>query len=395
MRFGVNHTPSRHWFHAWHDFDPDAARRDLDAIAALGLDHVRVMCLWPLFQPNRGMVSERAVGDLLTLVDAAAAAGLDVSVDALQGHLSSFDFYPAWTQTYHAANVFTDPSVVEAQARYLTVLAEALRDRPNVLGLQLGNEPNNLLPQNPASAAQIDAWAERLLGAVAATLPGRLATQSAHDAVWYDDGHPFTPASLATRGTHTVVHPWVFSAHCAERYGPLAFQSTHLAEYVVALARAYATDPDRQVWVQEVGAPAPLIPAELAPEFARQTLENLAASEALWGVTWWCSHDVDRRLVDFPELEYTLGLLDSAGAAKPIGEQVAATVAELRRHRPAPRAQSTGLVLAEGPDRRSRRAPGGDYFEAWMRRAAEEAPPRVVLAERAGAARDLELVEAG
>jgi hypothetical protein len=158
----------------------------------------------------------------------------------------------------------------------------------------------------------------------------------------------------------------------------------HLAEYGVELATAYADDPARPVWVQETGAPEPHIPAADAPGFARATLLNAAGCAGLWGVTWWCSHDVDRSLADYPELEYTLGLFDSAGRAKPIAEALAATVAELRaRPRSAP-ARETALVLDCTPATRSVSGPGGAFFEAWMRLRTEGVRPAVVLAERAG-----------
>src|SRR5262249_59984471 len=81
LRFGVNYTPRRRWFHAWLDFDPDEVREDLTQIAALGLDHIRVFHLWPLLQPNRAVIREPAVEQLLALVDVAADCGLDVVVD--------------------------------------------------------------------------------------------------------------------------------------------------------------------------------------------------------------------------------------------------------------------------------------------------------------------------
>src|SRR4051812_4165324 len=95
IRYGVNYTPRRRWFHSWLDFDRAEAREDLAQIASLGLDHVRVFPLWPVLQPNRTALSPRAVDDLAALVDTAAECGLDVMVDGIQGHLSSFDFYPA------------------------------------------------------------------------------------------------------------------------------------------------------------------------------------------------------------------------------------------------------------------------------------------------------------
>ncbi|MFF5984262.1 glycosyl hydrolase [Streptomyces olindensis] len=384
LRFGVNYTPRRGWFHAWHDFDPAHAREDLDQIAALGLDHVRVFHLWPLLQPNRTFIRPAAVDQLARLVDLAGEAGLDVLVDGVQGHLSSFDFYPEWTRSWHHRNVFTDPEAVAAQAELMRTLGRALGGRPHLIGLQLGNELNNLVEHNPVTPAEVDHYLDTLLAAARAHLPaGRLATHSAYDAAWYGDDHPFTPEASARKGDVTTVHPWVFSGDCARRYGPRSPQVLHLAEYGTELAKAYAEDPARPVWVQETGAPEPHIPAADAPDFARATVRNAASCEGLWGVTWWCSHDVDRSLADYPELEYTLGLFDSRGRAKPIATALAETVAEVRAgHHPA-RPRDTALVLDCTPSTRSVSGPGGAYFEAWTALRAEGARPAVVLAERA------------
>ncbi|MGW0470947.1 glycoside hydrolase 5 family protein [Streptomyces coeruleorubidus] len=384
LRFGVNYTPRRGWFHSWHDFDPKHAREDLDQIAALGLDHVRVFHLWPLLQPNRTLIRTAAVDQLAHLVDLAAEAGLDVLVDGVQGHLSSFDFYPEWTRGWHHRNVFTDPEAVAAQAGLMRTLARALAGRPNLIGLQLGNELNNLVEHNPVTPDEVDHYLDALLAATREHLPpGRLATHSAYDAAWYGDDHPFTPQASARKGDVTTVHPWVFSGDCARRYGPRSPQVLHLAEYGTELAKAYAEDPARPVWVQETGAPEPHIPATDAPDFARATVRNAAGCEGLWGVTWWCSHDVDRSLADYPELEYTLGLFDARGVAKPIATALAETVAEVRAgHHPA-RPRETALVLDCTPSTRSVSGPGGACFDAWMALRTEGVRPAVVLAARA------------
>ncbi|WUO00369.1 cellulase family glycosylhydrolase [Streptomyces sp. NBC_00299] len=385
LRFGVNYTPRQGWFHSWHDFDPGRARADLDSIAGLGLDHVRVFHLWPLLQPNRTLVRATAVDQLTRLVDLAGEAGLDVVVDGVQGHLSSFDFYPEWTRSWHHRNVFTDPDAIEAQAALLRALGRALTGRPNLIGLQLGNELNNLVEHNPVTVDEVDHYLDTLLAAARDGLgaDGGLVTHSAYDAAWYGDDHPFSPEASARKGDVTTVHPWVFSGDCARRYGPRSPQVRHLAEYGTELAKAYADDPARLVWVQETGAPEPHIPAADAPDFARETVRNAAECPGLWGVTWWCSHDVDRSLADFPELEYTLGLFDAQGRPKPIAQALAETVADLRQgHRPAP-PRDIALLLDCTPGTRSASGPGGAYFEAWMRMRAEGARPAVVLAERA------------
>lgn len=322
-----------------------------------------------------------AVDQLAHLVDLAGEAGLDVLVDGVQGHLSSFDFYPEWTRSWHHRNVFTDPEAIAAQADLLRTLGRALAGRPHLLGLQLGNELNNLVEHNPVTADEVDHYLDTLLAAARDGLGehGGLVTHSAYDAAWYGDDHPFTPEASARKGDLTTVHPWVFSGDCARRYGPRSPQVRHLAEYGTELAKAYATDPARPVWVQETGAPEPHIPAADAPDFARATVRNAAECAGLWGVTWWCSHDVDRSLADFPELEYTLGLFDSSGRPKPIAEAFAETVAEPHSVRP----RDTALILDCTPATRSVSGPGGAYFEAWMRLRAEGVRPAVVLAGRA------------
>ncbi|GAA3521681.1 glycoside hydrolase 5 family protein [Actinocatenispora rupis] len=370
LRFGVNYTPSKHWFHSWYAMDLDATRRDLAQIAALGVDHIRAFCLWPVFQPNATFVNPRAVDDLRALVDAAADAGLDVTVDAIQGHLSSFDFYPSWTLTWHESNLFTDPRVRAAKVRYLRALGAALADRPNVVGYQLGNELNNLVQHNPASPGQIDEYLDELLAAATEALPDRLVTHSAYDAAFYTDGHPFTPQQSARKGGMTTIHPWVFSYDCARRYGPLSVAATHLGEYLVELAKAYATDPHRPVWVQEAGAPQPHVPAGDAAAFTEATIRNIATCTDVPAVTWWCSHDVDRSLADFPELEYTLGLIDTDGTTKPAGQAYADLIREYRAEPPTPAPRTTALVYDGDLDTRSATAPGGTFFDAWMAHAA-------------------------
>ncbi|MFE2561957.1 glycosyl hydrolase [Streptomyces sp. NPDC059352] len=387
-RFGVNYTPSEGWFHHWLDFDLDAVRADLDSIAALGFDHLRAFPLWPLFQPNRTLIRPRAVEQLVALADAAAERGLDVAVDGLQGHLSSFDFLPAWTQTWHRRNIFTDPEVTEAQATYLRTLAAALADRPNFLGMTIGNEINQFSgtphpDPDRITPDQAKYWLRRMLDACEQGAPGRFHLHAEYDAAWYEDDHPFTPAHAARLGGATAVHSWVFNG-TAQRYGGESIAAGQHAAYLIELSKAWAEDPRRPVWLQEVGAPAPHIPADRAARFAETTIEAVLDCPDLWGVTWWCSHDVDRSLADFPELEYSLGLLTNDRRPKPAGTRIARIIEDVRARGHRPRPRTTALVLDlpdDGPDR-STCAPGGAFFEAFMYLAGSGVRPTAVLAER-------------
>lgn len=385
VRFGVNYTPSAGWFHHWLDFDLDAVRADLDSIAALGLDHIRVFPLWPYFQPNRTLIRPRAVEQLVALADAAAERGLDVNVDGLQGHLSSFDFLPAWTQTWHRRNIFTDPEVVEGEAEYLRVLAAALADRPNFIGMTIGNEVNQFAAgphpdPDRITPDQAGAWLQRLLAACEDGAPGKLHLHASYDAAWYQDDQPFTPEHSARLGAVTAVHSWVFNG-TAQRHGRTGVATEHHAAYLIELSKAWADDPRRPVWLQEVGAPAPLIPAGHAAAFTEATVVNALDCTDVWGVTWWCSHDVSRDLADFPELEYSLGLLTNDRQVKPAGHAIARIIEERRVYAPAPR--TTALVVETTAGGRSVCAPGGQVFEAFARLTADGARPTTVLASRA------------
>ncbi|NUW45210.1 glycoside hydrolase 5 family protein [Nonomuraea rhodomycinica] len=369
IRFGANYVPSAGWFHGWLDLSPDSVRRDFDDLAGLGLDHVRVFPIWPWIQPNRALIRRRGVDDLLQVIDIAAESGLSVAVDLLQGHLSSFDFLPSWVLTWHRRSVFTDPEVREGIAAYADAVARAVAGRPNVFAVTLGNEVNNLYPANPTTPEASARWAAELIDVVRAAAPDLLCLHSLYDATWYDPGHPFHPADNVDLGDLTTVHSWVFNGVSALD-GPLGPATVTHADYLVELAAATSPDPARPVWLQEVGAPRPDVPEADAARFVRATLDAVTANPALWGVTWWCSHDVDRALTDFPEREYDLGLFTVDHRAKPAALELASVIREHHERR-VPAAGRPALLcdvdLRAEPERRAEVAPGSAFHTEWVR----------------------------
>lgn len=404
MRFGVNYTPAVGWFHSWLDFSAADTARDLEAIASLGADHVRIFPLWPVVQPNRTLIRASALRDVATVVDIAGSFGLDVNVDALQGHLSSFDFVPSWLDSWHRRNMFTDPEVVASTAAYVEALAGAVADKPNLLGISIGNEVNQFAhAPHPAphdiTAEQGHAWAAAMVAAArrglgsavdavgaggleaqlgsdpmvrpaAGSRPGPLVTVAQYDAAWYDDAQPFGPEHAADHGDATITHSWVFNGTAA-LHGPLGAGSVRHGEYLLQLAAAWNREPGRPNWLQEVGAPTNVVPADQAASFTERTIRHVAGAQGLLGVTWWCSHDVSRSLADFPELEYDLGLFTNDGALKPAGEAFAALARSGLHVTSTPPATALVLddVLPDGSPRYGTRAdcaPGGRFAAAWL-----------------------------
>ena len=399
MRFGVNYTPRVGWFHSWLDLDAGLVAEDMAAIAELGADHVRIFPLWPLLQPNRTLIRPEAVDDVLTVVDAAGGAGLSVTVDALQGHLSSFDFLPSWVATWHGRNLFTDPEVVQAQAALVGALAAELSARPHAEGLSLGNEFIQFAASRHPQACRITpeqagSWLERLLEAARRAWPAARLTHSYDDDLWFDDTHPFQPAHAVGLGDLTTVHSWVFMA-VGPRYGRGHPALRLFARYLVELARAWG-GAGRPIWLQEVGAPSTHVPLQDAPEFVAGTIEHLTGLDGypvvdeLEAITWWCSHDVSRDLADFPELEHTLGLIDSEGRVKPAGEAFRRTAERVRAlptaapeqgggAAPGRTAARTMTLPSASPSHRSLSAPAGEFFDRWVGEAARGPAPALAL----------------
>ncbi|MFD5214402.1 glycosyl hydrolase [Microbacterium sp. NPDC058345] len=373
LRFGANYTPATDWMHSWMSLDLDDVRRDFAGLAELGLDHVRIFPLWPLLQPNRTLIRAEAVADVRAVVDVGAEFGLDVSVDVIQGHLSSFDFMPSWLYTWHDKNMFTHPDALSGQVALVERLGEALGETKNFLGFTTGNETNQFSASVhpspwPVTTAEAAHWITTLLDAADASAPDQEHVHSEYDAAWYLDGHGFTPAHAARLGAMTTVHSWIFNG-TAQRYGGRSAASDRHAEYMIEVSRAFAVDPQRRTWLQEVGAPSNCLTPDETPGFLEATVRHATRTANLWGVTWWCSHDVSRTLADFPELEYSLGLIDQSGAAKPIGRRFAEIVPELRVRRDVPK-RELGIVIEvdedDTPVSRGALAPGGPIFEAWV-----------------------------
>lgn len=386
LRWGVNYTPSEGWFHSWQDFDIDAVRADFESIASLGLDHVRIFPLWPLLQPNRTLIRAAGIADVGRVVDVAAEFGMDVSIDGLQGHLSSFDFLPPWVTSWHRRNIFTNPEVMTAQAGLITALAAEVSARPNVLGMTVGNETNQFgverhPEQHVTTPAEMGSWLNSMLAAARDALPAGMHQHSFDDNAWFVDNCPVTPAHATNLGDVTTVHSWVFVAvaHLFPQGHPAR---TLFADYLIQLADAYANDPARPIWLQEIGAPHPAVAVEDAPDFLEQSLRPLLDTPNLWGITWWCSHDVSRTLADFPELEYSLGLLDSDRRPKPAGVRLAEMIAEERTNPTAPLQRTTALSFEPGNEAtgmgRSVADPSGELFTSWLARAASGTKPALV-----------------
>jgi endo-1,4-beta-mannosidase len=385
LRFGLNYVPRKNWWHAWQDWDSRSISEDFRAIADLGMDHIRIQCLWPIFQPGINYVSPVAVNRLRELLDLASLAKLDVEVTVLDGWLSGYSFLPSWVAPLtRGKNLFTAPGIIQAEEFLFECLGRAISQHKRFLGFDLGNEINVLQDAtagNNASLPESDTWATNLLAKLAQIAPGKFHVNGTDEGPWFSDSG-FTRQNLATTGAATILHCYAYFTGALKYYRYNEVGSLHLLEYMVELAKAYAMDPQRPIWVEEVGASGEWMPEEYIPEYASVLLGNAATCGNIWGVTWWCSHDIDPAIKGFDSLEYTLGVLDQENRVKPIGRRLAKLAEELRRTRAEVPVRTAALVIPDDRFPGSGETPGWSIAKQFMGLVAEGVRPAIVVQSR-------------
>lgn len=309
-RFGVNYVPSGHWYYCWNDWSADAIARDFDAIAGLGADHIRIMLIWPWFQPNPTTVSTAHLDRLDQMMTLAAARRLDVLVTLYTGWLSGFAFKPHFLEK---ESFYTAPAWAKAQDLFLTQTAARAIRHPNFLGFDVGNEINCCWEATPA---QGDPWMRRVLSTMHRLAPGRVHVNGVDHQPWFG-ANSFSPAALIAEQPMVAIHSWPFWTGAAKHGGPLSKPYTQLPAAMTALVRAHARDADKPVWLQEFGAcTEEMTQAQIIP-WMESAITGAVGQGVSW-FTWWSSHDVDRRF-ELNSFEYDLGLLDSDNKLKPRG----------------------------------------------------------------------------
>jgi endo-1,4-beta-mannosidase len=302
-RFGVNYTPTRSWWYCWNDFDENEIARDLDSIVEIGADHIRVLLIWPYFQPNPQVVSQIHLDRLHVLMTLAGERNLDVCVTLFVGWLSGYRFRPPYQNDDTFYRLDESGSYQEL---YLTRVADTVRDYDNFLGFDLGNELNVCWQTDSSETG--DEWSRHMLALAEKHIPNGVHVNGVDHDPWFRP-HTFSPSYLAQASPIITLHTWTKFTGVLERSGGDCFhpRCIRLLETMAALARSYASDPTKPVWVQEFGMTDHWTDTANIPRFLHEIVSNAIDVGVNW-FTWWSSHDLDRDY-SFSELEYSLGLI--------------------------------------------------------------------------------------
>jgi endo-1,4-beta-mannosidase len=303
IRFGLNYVPSRRWYYCWNDWNASEIAEDFDAIAALGVDHLRVQLIWSYFQPNPTYVSPLHLQRLEQLMELAAERGLDIQVSVLTGFLSGYRFLPS---DIKPGDIFFKEDVFWQSTRLFEAVLNAIGQRSNFLGFDLGNEINAMIPE--LTMADGDAWGRKMIDFLRPKMSGKWVVNGVDHNPWFNGG-TFSTRHLAADYDAVCLHGWPLFTGCL-LHGKLAdARSIHLSAFMTYMAR-YALPSDarnKPIWIQEFGCSSEWGDDHEKESFMRQSVPLAIEAGATW-FTWWCSHDVDRRF-RFSPLEYDLGLL--------------------------------------------------------------------------------------
>src|ERR1700690_3412437 len=314
-RFGVNYTPSKNWWFCWNEWDADPIQRDLDGIASLGADHLRILLIWPYFQPNPRWVSPLHLERLEQLLTLMAERHLDAVVTVFTGQLSGWYFLPPFNKTN--SDFYTDDGMWKAQEVFIRQLGRVLNAKDNIIGFDVGNEINTCWSTQPQVG---DRWMTKLFTLMNDVCPHGIHVNGVDELPWFES-NTFSPQALASL-PFPVMHCYPYWSGSLKYGGPMDPPSTKLLAAMATLIRSYAGggagDRRKPVWAEEFNTCIEALSEKQQAEWLEKAV--LAAIDS--GVSWfsyWDSHDVDRRF-DFNSLEYSLGLLTNDGRVKEQGK---------------------------------------------------------------------------
>jgi len=324
IRFGLNYVPSKRWYYCWNDWDPSAIAEDFQAMSAIGVDHLRVMLIWPWFQPNPATVSEAHLRRLDELMDLGAAHGLDIFLCPLTGWLSGYSFLPPGIA---GSDVFQSAAVFERIQGYFQAVLATAAAHGNFLGFDLGNELNVLAPALDPEAG--NAWGDNLTGWLRPKMGGRWLVNGIDHRPWFA-GQTFDFRHLVSAYDAVTIHAWPMFTSCLMRGGLADAPSVHLSAFLTRLCRHLLRNKglNKLVWVQEFGCSG-LWGSEVEQQvYMRGSVDHAVRAGATW-FTWWCSHDIDR-IYRFDPLEYDLGLFTADNHPKPLAHLYRDLIREYR-----------------------------------------------------------------
>ena len=305
---------------------PEAFDEAFAAMAAAGLDAVRIDLLWAAVEPRPGRYDEAHLRVLDEVLEGARRHGLLLHPTLfIGGEVGDAYWDVSWRAGRHPHR---DPEMLRLQAAHAAHLARRWRGDPALLAWDLTDEPPFWLFRDTTDE-EARAWTRALVEAIHGEDPDALITigTASQEVGW----GPFRADVVAGELDFATVHPYpIFmpELYPDQLVGP---RMTHAAAFETALAAGAG----RPVMVHEYGASS----AQFDPEQIAAYDRLLAWSSLGRGATGffaWCWTDAGPEA--FGRAPYVrgahetqFGVTDRTGALRPRGRVLADLAATIRR----------------------------------------------------------------
>ena len=251
--------------------------------------------------------------------------GMDIQLSMLNGWISSVRFLTPFDNPAAPGNMYRSPGMFEVQELYFREVAKVAKSHSNFLGFDIANEMSCCWSTGTDTAAG-DAWCDKILTLVESLFPKHLHVNGtwgqwmSHDTfsagvLSHAAGVPCPPLLPAFRRRVGVRRALRSALDPATGHSSLAAVRLRQEPLQAHLAPGIRH-------VQRVDAEPTRI-----PEFLERTTLAAIQGGVSW-LTWWASHDVDRKF-ELNPLEYEFGLLTVDNKIKPQGGGVQGTCGPL------------------------------------------------------------------
>lgn len=302
----------------------DEFDRAFAAMAAAGLNTVRIDLLWAALEPEPGRFDEDHLKVLDDVLEAARRHGVMLHPTFLIGGEVGDAYWDVpWRDGAHPHR---DADLVRRQVEHVTTLARRWRGDPAIVAWDLTDEPPLWIFQDTTDG-EARSWTRALATALREADPGHLVTIGTSG---QEIGHgPFRADVVADLLDVACVHPYPIYQEELYPDSLLSPRMTHAAAFETALA----TGAGRAVMVHEYGASSTQFDPERIAAYDRLLTWTSFGCGAI-GFYAWCWTDAEpaayRRApyVRQPH-ETQFGVTDHEGALRPRGQVLAEAAARI------------------------------------------------------------------
>ncbi len=329
MSLGVNYWASHAATRMWSQWNESVVEKDIQALAGIGCEYLRVFPLWPDFQPimilrancfkggykrgyaytgerplphteaGRAGVDETMMERFERLCDIAQQNNMKVIVPLINGHMTFRIYNPPAVE---GLDHFTDPESLMWQGKFIHYFVKRMKHHPAIVAWEIGNESNCLSAAESRATAW--SWSAFVTDAIRAEDNSRPVCSGMHSLHVHDSKgnirqSGWTFHDQAELCDTLTSHPYPMWRDYINR------DKSNTLRWVLQTAtenQMYADISGKEAFAEEVGT---LRRTFSTFEALGDSLRNILW--ALWSndsraLLWWCAYD--QTAMEFPPYDW-------------------------------------------------------------------------------------------